>query len=195
MIPALKQWYEPGAENLYEYNTEKAKQLLSEAGYTDGFSLEITVPSSYTQHVQTAEIIVDQLSRVGIQATIKKVEWTTWKEETYRNRQYEATIIGFDGTLAPSDWLKKYETTAANNIANYSNTEFDSLLNGALASIDETEKSTLYKQMQMNLAENAASVFIQDPADFVAMNGKFGGYEFYPTGAWDVSKIFVKAQQ
>lgn len=65
----------------------------------------------------------------------------------------------------------------------------------ALASIDETEKSALYKQMQMNLAENAASVFIQDPADFVAMNTKFGGYEFYPTGAWDVSKIFVKAQQ
>ena len=195
MIPALKQWYEPAAENLYEYNTEKAKQLLAEAGYADGFELEITVPSSYTQHVQTAEIIVDQLSRVGIQATIKKVEWTTWKEETYRNRQYEATIIGFDGTLAPSDWLKKYETTAANNIANYSNEEYDTLLADALASIDETEKSTLYKQMQMNLAENAASVFIQDPADFVAMNEKFGGYEFYPTGAWDVSKIYIKTQK
>lgn len=194
MIPAMEQWYEPKAETVYEYNVDKAKQLLAEAGYADGFDLVITVPSSYTQHVNTAEIIVDQLSRVGIHATIRKVEWTTWKEETYRNRQYQATIIGFDGTLAPSDWLKKYETTAANNIANYSNAEFDEILAKALASIDEEEKSTLYKQLQMNLAENAASVFIQDPADFVAMNAKFGGYEFYPTGAWDVSKIYVKAQ-
>ncbi len=194
MIPALTTWYEPGAENLYEYNTEKAKQLLSEAGYADGFELEITVPSSYSQHVSTAEIIVDQLSRVGIQATIKKVEWTTWKEETYRDRQYQATVIGFDGTLAPSDWLNKYDTNAANNIANYSNEEYDQTLAEALKAVDEEEKSILYKQLQMNLAENAASVFIEDPADFVAMNAKFGGYEFYPTGAWDVSKIYIKAQ-
>ena len=192
MIPALAAWYEPAAETLYDYNPEKAKQLLTEAGYSDGFELEITVPSSFTQHVSTAEIIVDQLSRVGIKATIKKVEWTTWKEEAYRNRQYEATIIGFDGTLAPGDWLKKYETNAANNIANYSNAEYDKTLAAALASIDEAEKSILYKQLQMNLAENAASVFLEDPADFVAMNSQFGGYEFYPLYVMDISKMYIK---
>ena len=194
MIPSLETWYEPAAENLYEYNVEKAKELLAEAGYPNGFTLEITVPSSFTQHVSTAEILVDQLSRVGIQATIKKVEWTTWKEEAYRNRNYQATVIGFDGTLAPSDWLKKYATTASNNIANYSNAEFDKTLEAALETVDEAQKSELYKKLQMNLAENAASVYIEDPADFVAMNAKYGGYEFYPTAAWDVSKIYVKAE-
>ena len=48
--------------------------------------------------------------------------------------------------------------------------------------------------MQKNLAENAASVYIEDPADFVAVNARFAGYEFYPTSAWDVSKIYQKAE-
>ena len=194
MIPSLATWYEPGTENMYEYDVEKAKSLLSEAGYADGFPLEITVPSSYSQHVDTAQIIVDQLSKVGITATIKKIEWSSWLEDVYQNRNYQATVIGFDGTLAPNDWLKKYGTDASNNIANYSNEEYDATLAEALAAVDTTKKAELYKKLQTNLAENAASVYIEDPADFVAVNSKFGGYTFYPTAAWDMSKLYVKAQ-
>lgn len=195
MIPALETWYEPSTENMYPYNVDKAKELLAAAGYADGFDLEISVPSSYSQHVDTAQIIVDQLSKVGIRATIKKVEWSMWLEDVYTNRNYEATVIGFDGTLAPSDWLKKYKTGAGNNIANYSNEDYDKTLEQALAAVDAQEKAQLYKDLQVNLAENAASVYIEDPADFVAVNAKFGGYTFYPTGAWDLSKVYVKSGQ
>lgn len=195
MIPSLETWYEPSTANMYEYNVEKAKELLAQAGYADGFDLEISVPSSYSQHVDTAQIIVDQLSKVGINATIKKVEWSTWLEDVYTNRNYQATVIGFDGTLAPSDWLKKYATDASNNIANYSNEDYDNTLAQALAAVDSQEKAELYKQLQLNLAENAASVYIEDPADFVAINSKYGGYAFYPTAAWDMSKIYLKAEQ
>lgn len=194
MIPSLNTWYEAGTENMYPYDVEKAKALLAEAGYGDGFPLEITVPSSYSQHVDTAQIIVDQLSRVGITATIKKVEWSSWLEDVYQNRDYQATVIGFDGTLAPNDWLKKYGTDASNNIANYSNAEYDATLAEALSAVDTAKKAELYKKLQMNLAENAVSVYIEDPADFVAVNSKFGGYTFYPTAAWDMSKLYVKAQ-
>lgn len=194
MISTLEKWYEPQAENLYEYNIEKAKELLTQAGYPNGFELEITVPSSFSQHVDTAQILVEQLAKVGVKATIKKVEWTTWKEDTYHNRNYQATVIGFDGTLAPSDWLKKYGSTAANNIANYNNSEFDEILAQALETVDDAEKIELYKKLQINLAENAASVYIEEPADFVALNAEFGGYEFYPTAAWDVAKIYRKAK-
>lgn len=195
MIPSLATWYEPSVENMYEYNVDKAKELLAEAGYADGFDLEISVPSSYSQHVDTAQIIVDQLSKVGINATIKKVEWSTWLEDVYSNRNYQATVIGFDGTLAPNDWLKKYASDASNNIANYSNEDYDKTLEEALAAVDTDAKASLYKELQINLAENAASVYIEDPADFVAVNGEFGGYVFYPTAAYDMSKIYMKAAQ
>ena len=82
---------------MYTYDPNKAKELLAEAGYGDGFDLEISVPSSYSQHVDTAQIIADQLSQIGIRATIKKVEWSSWLEDVYTNRNYQATVIGFDG--------------------------------------------------------------------------------------------------
>ena len=96
MIPALSKYYESGAESLYTYDPEKAKALLTEAGYAGGFDLEITVPSSYSQHVDSAQIIAEQLKAVGINATLKLVEWSTWLDEIYNGRQYEATVIGFD---------------------------------------------------------------------------------------------------
>lgn len=190
MTPQLPTWYEPAAASVYTYDVQKAKDLLEQAGYKDGFDLTITVPSAYSQHVDTAQIIADQLSLVGIRVTIKQVEWTVWLSDVYKGRDYEATVIGFDGKLNPSDWMAKYGTDAPKNMMNYSNAEYDELLEKALKAVDTEEKASYYKQMQMNLAENAASVYIEDPADFVAMNSQFDGYVFYPTTAWDVSKIY-----
>ncbi len=190
MIPDLKTWYNEETASVYSYDPDKAKELLREAGYENGFDLVITVPSAYDQHIDTAQIIADQLSKVGINATLEKIEWNSWLQDVYRGRNYQATVIGFDGKLNPSDWLAKYGTGADKNIANYSNAEYDELLAKALAAVKTEEKADLYHQMEMNLAENAASVYIEDPADFVAMNANFDGYVFYPTAAYDVSTIY-----
>lgn len=190
MIPHMSKYYEPAAEAVYTYDTEKAMSLLTEAGYPDGFDLEITVPSSYSQHVDTAQIIVDELSKIGVRATIKQVEWSTWLKEVYQGGDFQATVIGFDGTLAPSDWLKKYVSGSDKNFMKYSNTEYDKVFNEALNTVDETKKTELYKQAQMILAEDAAAVYIQDPANLVAVNKKFAGYTFYPTAAEDMSLIY-----
>ena len=190
MIPALKKYYEPEAANLYTYDPEKAKSLLAEAGYADGFDLEISVPSSYSQHVDTAQIIAEQLKAVGINATIKQVEWATWLSDVYQGRNYQATVVGFDGTLAPSDWLQKYCTDAGNNLANFDNEEYNTAFEKAYTAVNDEEKIKYYKECQMILAENAAAVYIEDPADFVAVNAKLGGYEFYPIAAQDLSLVY-----
>ena len=168
MIPAMSKYYEPEAETVYSYDPEKAKELLADAGYADGFDLEITVPSSYSQHVDSAQIIADELS--------------------------QATVIGFDGTLAPSDWLKKYVTDDAKNFMHYSNTEYDDVFNTAYTTVDDDVKVENYKKAQMILAEDAAAVYIEDPANLVAVSKKFGGYTFYPTAAEDMSLLYQVEQ-
>ena len=50
---------------------------------------------------------------------------------------------------------------------------------------------TLYKELQMILAQNAASVYIEDPADFVAVNKRIGGYQFYPVAATDLASMYI----
>ena len=140
MIPTLGKYYEENAENIYSYDPAKAKELLSEAGYADGFDLEITVASSYSQHVKTAEIIVEQLSQIGINATVKKVEWGTWLEEVYQGGKFQSTVIGFDGTLMPGDFIMRYKSDSSKNFMHYANEEFDRVFNEAYETVvDETQ--------------------------------------------------------
>jgi len=194
MIPAMSKYYEPEAETVYSYDPEKAKELLADAGYADGFDLEITVPSSYSQHVDSAQIIADELSQVGINVTLNQVEWSTWLQDVYKGGNFQATVIGFDGTLAPSDWLKKYVTDDAKNFMHYSNTEYDDVFNIAYTTVDDDVKVENYKKAQMILAEDAAAVYIEDPANLVAVSKKFGGYTFYPTAAEDMSLLYQVEQ-
>ena len=194
MIPAMSKYYEPEAETVYSYDPETAKELLADAGYADGFDLEITVPSSYSQHVDSAQIIADELSQVGINVTLNQVEWSTWLQDVYKGGNFQATVIGFDGTLAPSDWLKKYVTDDAKNFMHYSNTEYDDVFNTAYTTVDDDVKVENYKKAQMILAEDAAAVYIEDPANLVAVSKKFGGYTFYPTAAEDMSLLYQVEQ-
>ena len=194
MIPAMSKYYEPEAETVYSYDPEKAKELLADAGYADGFDLEITVPSSYSQHVDSAQIIADELSQVGINVTLNQVEWSTWLQDVYKGGNFQATVIGFDGTLAPSDWLKKYVTDDAKNFMHYSNTEYDDVFNTAYTTVDDDVKVENYKKAQRILAEDAAAVYIEDPANLVAVSKKFGGYTFYPTAAEDMSLLYQVEQ-
>ena len=88
--------------------------------------------------------------------------------------------------------MTKNYSTDPNNFTNYSNEEFDDVYSRALASTDDAEKTELYKEAQMILAEDAASVYIQDPANLVAVSDKLGGYVFYPISAQDMSVVYYE---
>ena len=190
MFPAFGKYYLESTKDVYEPDVERAKELLTKAGYTDGFEMTITVPSNYQFHVDTAQVIVEELKQANITAKIKLVEWETWLTEVYKGKQYQATIVGLDADLAPRDLLDRYHSEARNNFVNFSNAEYDELLEAAVASVDDTEKVEKYQRMQQILAEQAASVYIQDPAKLVAINPKLEGFEFYPVYVLDMSGVY-----
>lgn len=191
MTPSLTAYYEPEAESVYSYDPAKAKELLAEAGYPNGFDLTITVASIYQQHIDCANIIAAELQAVGINAQVAPaVDWNTWLSDVYKNRNYEATVIAFDGKLDPSSWLKRYTSTAPGDFFNYKSDEYDQTYEKAYNALDENEKAEAYKKCQMILAEDAAAAYIQDPANFVAINKKFAGYTPYATSVEDMSLIY-----
>ena len=77
--------------------------------------MTITVPSNYQFHVDTTQVIVEQLKNVGINAKIELVEWSTWLNDVYIGRNYQSTVIGLDAELAPKALLKRYGSTASDN--------------------------------------------------------------------------------
>ena len=189
MIPAAEFYYNADTETTYSRDLDKARELLNEAGYPNGFEFTITVPNNYAPHEGTAQIIADNLSEVGITANINLVEFNTWYSDAFVDRNYEATVVAVDGRLAPNSWFSKNVTNDSKNFTNYSNPEFDELFEKAMNAIDLDEKAGYYKQMQQILADDAASIYVQDPANLVAVNSALEGYVFFPIAAQDMSVV------
>ena len=190
MYPSFTKYFDESLSDLYGCDTEKAKSLLKEAGYGDGFTFTIKVPSNYTPHVKTAEVLVQQLAAVGVTAKIQQVDWSTWLNDVYTNRDYEATVVGFDAaTLTAAAMLQRYTSDSDKNMFNYSNEEYDKVYKQAEASTDDAEATKLYKQCEKILAETAANVYIQDLAEFVDINKNLDGYKFYPMYVMDMFTI------
>ncbi len=196
MIPAFGKYYDESLAELYPYDVTKAKELLAEAGYGDGFTFTITVPSNYQQHVDTAQVIAEQLKDVNVTAEIQLVDWNTWLSETYTNRNYEATVIGVDAPqLTATAFLDRFVSTAGDNFVNYENADYDVAFANAMATTDEAQKVVYFKECETYLANDAANVYIQDLPEFTALNKKYAGYEFYPMYVMDVSKIYIVDEQ
>ncbi|MBR6473595.1 MAG: ABC transporter substrate-binding protein [Firmicutes bacterium] len=194
MFPAFKKYFDDELTNYYTYDPAKAKELLKEAGYENGFDLTITVPSNMQQHVDTAQVIVEQLQGVGINAKINQVEWATWLEETYKGRNFESTIVSFDAHgVAASDMLARFQADNGKNMINFSSGEYDRVYKNAISTTDDAAQTMLFKECEKILTEEAANVYIQDVASFVAMGSSFYGYEFYPLYVIDFAKIFKTA--
>ena len=190
VFPAFTKYFDDSLTNYYEFNQTEAKRLLSEAGYPDGFDMTITVPQNYDPHVATGEVIADKLKEVGINATIKKVTWDQWLEETYNGRDFQSTVIGLTADpLTARSLLERFKSDADNNFINYSNAEYDELFQKAITCYDDAEQTEIYKALEKNLTENAASVYIQDMADMIAVRKGLTGLTFYPLYVLDVSTL------
>ena len=192
MLPTLKENY-VDLNDTYgnAANVEKAKELLADAGFPDGFDLEITIPSDYEFHMQTGEVIVEQLKAVGINATIKAVEWATWLDEVYNGRQYAATISGITCDSTPGYLLNRFQTDSKKNFINFQNTEYDEIYAKAQAELDPAKKAEYYKELQKILCDEAGSVFLQIPANQTAISKNLAGYKFYPVYVQDMSTVYI----
>jgi peptide/nickel transport system substrate-binding protein len=190
MFPGFKKYYASELSEVYQYNPQKARELLKEAGYPDGVDFVITVPSNYQYHVDTAQIVVEQLKESGFRAEIQLIEWASWLSDVYKGRNYQATLSGLAAELAPKKALDRFCSDADNNFMNYKNEEFDRIYQEAEMKVDEEDKIALCKQLQTMLTKDAVAAFIQDPHQMTAINKKLDGYTYYPIYVQDMSLVY-----
>ncbi|MCR4990390.1 MAG: ABC transporter substrate-binding protein [Lachnospiraceae bacterium] len=190
VFPAFGKYYMSELNDTYNTDIEKAKALLADAGYPDGFEFDITVPSNYTQHVETAQVLADEFAKIGVKANIKLIEWDSWLSDVYSKRQFESTVIGVDASsLTAASLLQRFVSTDSKNFINYNNADYDVAFANARAALNDAEKTKYYKECERILSEDAANVYIQDLPEFVAINNKYTGYEFYPLYIQDMAKL------
>ena len=193
MYPAFTKYFDDSLTNYYTQDIEKAKSLLAEAGYPDGFDLTVTVPSNYQPHIDTAQVLIEQLKAIGVNAQIEKVDWNTWVSRVYTDRDYQSTVVGVDASsMTARAMLERFTSTYGKNFVNYNNADYDALfqqVSMVSAAGDDSATVELYKQMEKNLTENAANVYLQDLGDLVAIRSDLTGYNFYPIYVMDLSGI------
>ncbi|MCL4150349.1 UNVERIFIED_CONTAM: hypothetical protein GTU68_029948 [Idotea baltica] len=111
------------------YDPEKAKALLAEAGFADGFETTLFLPPpSYAR--RGGEIIAAQLAQVGIKAEITNVEWAQWLESVFKGKNFGLTIVSHTepmdiGIYANPDYYFQYDNPAFQELIAKLNTEAD----------------------------------------------------------------------
>ena len=162
-------WYVPSTANTYAYNPAKAKQLLAQAGYANGFSLTLTLPPySYAQSAGT--LVAAELNAVGIKTTIKNVQWPLWLSQVFTNHSFDLTII---------------DHVEARDIANYANAKYywqyagsgavAKLLAAANAAPTQAASNATYKAIVRRITTDAVNDWLYDPdAVTIAQRGVNG---------------------
>lgn len=191
VIPALEKYYNADLAAVYDVNVDKARELLKEAGQED-LAFTVRVPSNYQVHMDTAQVIVNQLAKAGITMEIEAVDWSTWLEKVYTGREFEATIVSVDGNTAfPTSFLSRYVSDASNNFVNFNSEEYDKVYGEAVLCADDAEQVKLFMQAQQILSDECASVFIQDIDSIIVNRPTFAGFKSYPLYVDDYSAMYA----
>jgi peptide/nickel transport system substrate-binding protein len=141
----------------YGYDPAKAKKLLEEAGYADGFELVIDTTDELKDVVYAA---ASMLADVGIEATVRTWDWGVLKEQLLAGERMMCFGNWGNSTLDPSDLLvPKLRSNDRGNYSHYSNPELDALLDAAEVETDREVRKTLYYQAQAIIYEDAPWVF------------------------------------
>lgn len=171
---------------LYPYNPEKAKQLLAEARYPNGFEATIKLPERYAYAKRSGEIIADMFSRIGIKLKIELIEWGQWIDRVFKNADYDLTVIGhaepFDINIYANP---KY-------YFRYDNPRFQEILRKAESEVDPKIQKELYITLQKIIAEDAVNGFLFILPSLPTMKREvMNWWKDYPMTCQDVSEVWI----
>ncbi len=170
---------------VYPYNPEKAKELLKEAGYPNGFNAVIKLPAPYKYSVKSGEVIADLLKDVGINLKIELIEWGQWIQNVFLKADYDLTVIGhveaFDiGIYANPKYYFRYDSPW-----------FREVYHRALTTTNEDERKKLFAIAQWILASDAVNGFLFEAPSLPAMRKNvMNWWPNYPIIAIDVTEVW-----
>jgi len=194
----------------YDYNPEKAKELLGEAGWKtggdgilhdkDGRPFDFTILTNIGNRLRmnTATIIQWRLAKVGIKVHIRVLEWSTFINEFIDKKRFEAVILGWSIGLDPDQydiWYSAKTKEKELNFVSYNNPEVDMLLEKGRRTFDINERKKAYYRMQEILAEDLPYIFLYVPDALTIVNSRVKGIKVSPIGiTYNLPKWYVPKQ-
>lgn len=168
----------------HEYNLEKAKQLVIDAGYPNGVDVVFRQDSN-SLYMLPAEVVQAQLKKVGINVTFEKLERSAWTEMVGNNRDFQATLRGTTLAILDADYLLTRRLSAtmignANNFSGYTNPKLDALLDQARSLSDMDERNAIYRQCYDIIQEDCPIISLYAMGGGQVTNAKLHGMQDDP---------------
>jgi len=175
----------------YDYDPERAKELLAEAGYADGFSTEFWyMPVSrpyYPAPQPIAETIATYLADVGIEVELLTEDWTTYLAD-YQTGKFPMYMLGWNADYAdPDNFLLTFFGPSAPSDLGWDSPETQDLLQQARQVADPEVRTGLYDQVQNNVAADVPSIPFANNRTLNVVRASIDGWVASPLGYSSVS--------
>ena len=179
-----------------EFNPEKARRLLGEAGWSyrqggglekEGRKFEFTLITNQgnDERLKVAQIIQRRLKDIGIEVKIKVVEWSVFLTEYIDKHNFDAVLLGWSLGREPDNydiWHSSKTKEGEFNFIGYNNPEVDSLLVEARRTFDQEKRKSCYQQIHRILYEEQPYMFLYVPQSLSALHTRFQGVKPAPIG-------------
>ncbi len=169
----------------YEYNLEKAKELLEKAGYPDGFSTTLWTNDNPVR-TRIAELVQAQLKEINVDVKIETLEWAAYLDRTAQG-EHEMFILGWVTVTGDADYglyplFHSSQHGGAGNRTFYKNKDVDKLLEKGKKSIDENERLKAYYKAQDIIMDEAPQLFLYFLTESVGIQKNIKGFKLHPAG-------------
>jgi peptide/nickel transport system substrate-binding protein len=183
----------------YPYDPEKAKALLKEAGYADGFEIELwamPVSRPYMPDAnRVAEFLQSSFADIGVTAKIVTYEWATYLEKAVAG-EADTFLLGWTGANGDADdfiynlWHE--DNIGSLNSTYYANEELNKVLNEARTITDQERRNKLYQRAQEIMHEDPPIIPLVHTTPVLAARSDIKGFDPHPTGRVITTKISFK---
>ena len=193
-IPPLLRFYTNVGQ--YEYNPEKAKQLLAEAGYANGFETEVFSRNS-TAVIRAMQFLQQELAKVNVKVTVTPLEAgveadRVWGAETPEKSDVQLLYSGWSASTGDADYglrpLFASESFPPNlyNTSYYKNEKVDQALAEGVKTADDTKRAEAYKIVQQTVFEDAPWIFLGEKQNIYVKTKKLSGVYMLPDGGFSL---------
>jgi peptide/nickel transport system substrate-binding protein len=173
-------WAQPADANPYDFDPEKAKQLLEEAGWDSSITLGFWYYYTDPITASVMEAMQQYLDAVGVKTELKFDDGSGVRTQEIADKTWDMTYGSFGAQPAPSNLTAVWGPPGYVTYG-WSNEEFDAAMNSALLTYDQEEQAGYYQTAIKILNEESPNVWLFDRQNLVAVNtGKLQNAVFGP---------------
>ncbi len=178
----------------YEYDLEKAEELLAEAGYPNGgFTLSLHVGDNSQERIQVSQVISEALADIGITVEVSQMEWGAFIDAT-ANGEGDMHLLGWTTVTTDADYglyplFHSNSFGAPGNRSFYANDRVDELLDLGRFTTDQEDRAAYYEEAQEIIAEEVPWIFLQTRENVTGVSNQVNGFEHHPTGSYFLETV------